>query len=62
MEVRRVDQRLGSVVGLMPVPLPEAASAEVGSNVSKVSSARNADRNLVLIFFKGNSSLFENLK
>ena len=36
MEVSRVDQRLGFVVGLIPVPLPEAAKAEVGSSVSEI--------------------------
>ena len=58
MEVSRVDQRLGFVVGLIPVPLPEAAKAEVGSSVSKVSKTKNADRNRVFNFFKGNSSSF----
>ena len=43
MEVSRVDQRLGSVVALMPVPLPEAAKAEVGNRVSKVKRANIAD-------------------
>ena len=38
-----MDQRLGSVVALMPVPLPEAANAEVGSRVSKVKRANIAD-------------------
>ena len=51
-----MDQRLGFVVGLMPIPLPDAASAEVGNRVSKVSKAKNADRNRVFSFFKGNSS------
>ena len=45
------------MVALMPVPLPDAASAEVGSSVNNVIMTRNADMILVLNVFKVGSSL-----
>jgi len=41
----------------MPVPVLEAASAEVGSSVNNVIMTRNADMILVLSVFKVGSSL-----
>ena len=45
------------LVGLIPVPVLEAASAEVGSIVNNVIMTRNADMILVLSVFKVGSSL-----
>ncbi len=38
-------------LGLIPVPVLEAASAEVGSSVNSVMITRNAETSLVLNFF-----------
>ena len=43
MEVSRVGQRLGSVVGVMPVPVEVAANAEVGRMVSHVTSTSSTE-------------------